>query len=143
MPNATFKFSEADAALLERLADELRCSKTETLRRALTFLDVDVRRQHEVVGEHKARLLARVPEGKTLYVGLDHDGEPFAAINGLERLDDVLLRGRGFSARDAEVVVIDLRLMDGERELFWPIAAVPVSGGWGVVDQRTPIRLVR
>ena len=143
MPNATFKFTDADAELLERLANELSCSKTETLRRAMTFLDVDVRRRDRVVGEFKASLLARVPDGRTLYVGLDHDGGPFAAIDGVERLDDVRLRGRGFSARDAEVVLIDLRVTDGAQELFWPIAAVPASGGWGVVDERTPVLLVR
>ncbi len=129
--------------MLERLAKALRCSKTETLRRALTFLDDDILRQHAVVAEYKAELLAGVPPGRTLYVGLDHDGDPFAAIDGVERLDTVRLRGRRLSARDGEAIIVDLRVEDGEHELFWPIAAVPASGGWGVVDQSTPVLVVR
>jgi hypothetical protein len=73
-------------------------------------------------------------------IGLDHDGDPFAAIDGRDRLDDVVLRGRRFASGRQKVVIVDLH--DPENDLYIPVGAIPEdTGGWILVVNPLPIQL--
>jgi hypothetical protein len=138
--NTTFKLTDDELALLEGLAADMKCSRTQVIRRGLAELDQLRQTRHEVARRFIDRLHARIPKGKTLMIGLDGDGQPFATINGAERLDDVVVRGRKITSGKEEFVVV--RLCDPEHDLELEVGAIRVqTGGWLAVLDPLPVNL--
>jgi predicted transcriptional regulator len=80
--NTTFKLTEAELEVLDQLATEMKCSRTEVVRRGLRELEALRQRRHEIAQRFIEQMHGRVPKGKNLMIGLDDQSQPYATIGG-------------------------------------------------------------
>jgi hypothetical protein len=140
--NTTFKFTGDDLELLDRLATELSCSRTDVVRRGLRELETLRQRRHEIAQRFIEQVHGRVPKGKNLVIGIDDENQPFATIDGRERLDGFLLTGRTIGSPKEQAVIVGIR--DPEHDdLEVVLGAIHASGpgGWLLVPRDTPVHL--
>jgi hypothetical protein len=127
--NTTFKLRDDELALLQSLADEMRCSRTDVLRQALVALG-RTRQDKRVHAEaFAARLFEGIPEGSTLMVGLDEDLAPYATIDGRERRPDIVVHGEQVEVRGEDYVRVLVVDPDSDLRLDAGIIRA-TTGGW-------------
>lgn len=137
-PNTTFKLSEEDQALLERLAAEIGCSRTQVLRFALAHLDELAHERRAKARAFIEQLFHRVPPGSTLMVGLGNDFEPYLTIDGKDRLEDISLIGR--RVRSGKDEFVQVFLVEPESNVRVKVGAIQAdTGGWLAILE--PLRL--
>ena len=140
-PNTTFKLSESDLAVLGDLAAEMRCSRTEVVRRALGDLKRRRDERRDVARAFIKRLHASVPRGATVMIGLDSEESPFATINGTVKREDILVRGERISSGKDDFVRVFL--CDPDHGLELEVGAIQVrTGGWIALLEPFPISVV-
>jgi hypothetical protein len=140
--NSTFKLNEDDLGLLDGLAGDMKCSRTDVMRRGLRELERLRQKRYEVARRFVEQMHARVPKGKNLMIGLDDDNQPYATIDGRERLDGFTLTGRTIGSPKEQAVIVGVR--DPEHDdLEVVLGAIHASGagGWLLVPEDLPVHL--
>jgi predicted transcriptional regulator len=142
MQNTTFKLSEDDLGLLDGLATEMKCSRTDVVRRGLRELETQRQRRYEIAQRFIEQMHGRVPKGKNLMIGLDDKNQPYATIDGRERLDGFVLTGRTIGSPKDQAIIVGIRDPDHD-DLEVVLGAIHASGpgGWLLVPRDVPVHL--
>jgi hypothetical protein len=127
--NTTFKLTDDELLLLRQLADDLKCTRADVLRKALTEFQ---RVHHERQASARAfvkRLFESVPKGSTVMIGLNDALEPYATLDGREPRPDIVVTGRRVSATREEYVQV--LIVDPASDLKLDAGVIKAStGGW-------------
>jgi|SRR5580692_9421903 Ribbon-helix-helix protein, copG family len=138
--NSTFKLTDDDLEVLGRLAQEMRCSRTDVIRRALLDLDRARAERRASLDRFVERLFGGVPEGSTLMIGLDDALEPYATIDGREPRPDIGTTGQRVSVGGEDYVRV--LLVDPDTDLRLDAGVIKAStGGWLALVQPFPVAL--
>jgi hypothetical protein len=84
--NTTFKFNDVDLEILDELAADLQCSRTQAVRVAVTALRKTRGLHREALERLIAKLKAPYDEDAVMTIALDDQFDALATING-DRLD--------------------------------------------------------
>jgi hypothetical protein len=146
MHNATFKLNDEEFAILTSLAEDLRISRTDVVRRALRSFKRQRTLKHELADAYWRRLFERLPDGSMFMIGLD-DGQPYVTRDGRERLDDVPVVGEKFLVQDLEAPTgeteyVRIFFLDADNEARHAVGAIPADGGrWLALDRPPTVRI--
>jgi hypothetical protein len=138
--NSTFKLTDDDLEVLGRLAEEMRCSRTDVIRRALSELGRVRAERRASLDRFVETLFGGVPVGSTLMIGLDDALEPYATVDGREPRPDIRTTGQKVSIGDEDYVRV--LLIDPDTDLRVDAGVIKVStGGWLALMQPFPVAL--
>jgi predicted transcriptional regulator len=138
--NSTFKLTDDELAILEQLADEMRCSRTDVIRKALKELQHLRQKRRATADAFVEKLFDGLSENSTLMIGLDENLEPYATVDGRDARPDIVVTGHRISVGGEEYVRV--LLVDPGSELRLDAGVIKAStGGWLALLKPFPVAL--